>query len=1165
MQRFFHGGGVGGSIDLPQLQSAMQVIEQACISFQMQINPAEAEATLLGLRQSPHAYQTCQYILENSQVGHARFQAASALRDVAIRDWGSLTPLHKTGLISFCLRFIFQHSSSSEGYVLTKISSVAAQFLKRGWLEFTVAERETFLAEVKQAVLGTHGLVAQFIGISFLESTVSEFSPSTSTSMGLPREFHEQCRDSLELDYLKQFYFWAQDAASSVTQKIVASDSEIPEDKLCASALNLMLQILNWDFQFNKGAGESVKNRAGVFAPKVRNDVDLLRKSAYTQPGSAWRDALLSSGNIGWLLGLYGTLRQKFFSNGYWLDSPLAETARKLLVQFCSLTGTIFPSDNGQMQEQHLVQILSGIIQWVNPPDAISEAIEDGRTASEMLDGCRALLSIATLTTPLVFDNLLRSISSFGTLSLLSALTREVLKARIACNTDEETWSWVARDILLDTWTALLQPANINKDTKLPPEGITGAATVFELVVESELTVATRSAFDDDEDCDYLRASISAMDERLSSYALIARAAVDVTIPLLTRVFSARVALLHQGRGTSDPTCTLEEIYSLLLITGHVLADAGEGETPLVPEALKAHVVGDAEQHPVIVLSSSVIRFAEQSLDPDMRASFFSPRLMEAVIWFLARWSHTYMMPPDNNKAYNCNRDSDNVRKLVSLHPWKALYEFCGEHEQGKLILDVIVRVALMTLVSYPGENNLQALTCYQLLPALVRRKNVSLYLVTLDSWHNLANAFANERTLFSLTAPYQRSLADTLVRSARGMNTSKASQYVRDLMRQITAYVLDISSKNDLKRIAQQPDAILWVSSLFERLRGAAKASLPETQKALYEMGVSVMSSVLVLIEVYKHEPAVVYVLLKFVVDWVNGQIAYLEVKDTATVVNFCLQLLQLYSSHNIGKISVSFSSSLISEVNADKYKDLRALLQLLEHLCSKDLVDFSSDSDVAEKTDISQVIYLGLSIITPLISLELLKYPKLCHDYYTLLSHLLEVYPEKIAQANADMFAHLVGTLEFGLHNQDVDIVNMCLDALNALASYQYKERAAGREGLVSHATGKSQGDVLSPFVQLLLQWLLFEDYSSDLVSSAADALLPLILCEQGLYQRLGHELIEKQATPDLKSRLANALHALTSSNQLSTDLDRGNYKKFRKNLYNFLIEVRGFLRTN
>lgn len=32
----------------------------------------------------------------------------------------------------------------------------------------------------------------------------------------------------------------------------------------------------------------------------------------------------------------------------------------------------------------------------------------------------------------------------------------------------------------------------------------------------------------------------------------------------------------------SDPTETLEELYSLLLIAGHILADEGQGETPSV-------------------------------------------------------------------------------------------------------------------------------------------------------------------------------------------------------------------------------------------------------------------------------------------------------------------------------------------------------------------------------------------------------------------------------------------------------------------------------------------------------------------------------------------------------------------------------------------------------
>ncbi|XP_048323988.1 uncharacterized protein LOC107412327 isoform X2 [Ziziphus jujuba] len=1084
----------GGTPDLAQLQSTMHAIELACTSIQMHMNPAAAEATILSLSQSRQPYQACKFILENSQVANARFQAASAIRDAAIREWGYLTSDDKINLISFCLGFVMQHANSPEGYVQAKVSSVAAQLLKRGWLDFTTAEKEAFFNQVNQAVSGIHGVDVQYTGINFLESLVSEFSLSTSSAMGLPREFHEECRKSLEMNYLKTFYCWARDAALSVTNRITESDSAIPEVKACTAALRLMVQILNWDFVCNSSGGAT---STSIFQVGGRQASDSPKRSEcnLVQPGPAWRDILVTSGHIGWLLNLYSALRQKFSCEGYWLDCPIAVSARKLIVQFCSLTGTIFPSDNAQMHEHHLLQLLSGIIQWIDPPDAVSKAIESGKSESEMLDGCRTLLSIATVATPSIFDQLLKSIRPFGTLTLLSTLMGEVVKILMTNNSEEEAWSWEARDILLDAWTALLVPLDRNGGNELLlPEGKNAAANLFALIVEAELKAAAASAFKDDADSDYLQASISAMDERLSSYALIGRAAIDATIPLLSRLFSERFTRLNQGRGIVDLTETLEELYSLLLITGHVIADEGEGETPLVPNAVQTHFsyVVEADKHPVIILFSSIIRFSEQSLDPEMRQSVFSPRLMEA-------------------------------------------------------------------------------LTCFQLLHTLVRQKHICLHIVALDSWHDLANAFANEKSLLLLNTAHQRSLAQTLVRSASGIrNSESANQYVRDLMGHMARYLVELSSKSDFKVVAQRPDIILSVSCLLERLRGASSASEPRTQKAIYELGFSVMNPVLVLLEVYKHESAVIYLLLKFVVAWVDGQISYLEAQETAVVVNFCMSLLQLYSSHNIGKISLSLSSSLLSEAKTEKYKDLRALLQLLSNLCSKDLVDFSSESIDTQGTNISQVVYFGLHIVTPLISLDLLKYPKLCYDYFSLLSHMLEVYPETVAQLDSESFCRVVASLDFGLHHQDTEIIDMCLRSLRALASYHYGETRAGKAGLGSHATGVTdpsgnlQEGIFSRFLHSLLQLLLFEDYSPDLVSSAADALLPLMLCEQGVYQRLANELIERQSIPALKSRLVNALQSLTGTNQLSTTLDRKNYQIFRKNLNKFLIDVRGFLRT-
>ncbi|KAL9289532.1 putative armadillo-like helical protein [Arabidopsis thaliana] len=102
--------------------------------IQINSNPVAAEATILSLHQSPQPYKACKYILENSQVANARFQAAAAIREPAIREWSFLATDDKGGLISFCLGYVMQHANSSEGYVLSKVSSVAAQLVSCGGL-----------------------------------------------------------------------------------------------------------------------------------------------------------------------------------------------------------------------------------------------------------------------------------------------------------------------------------------------------------------------------------------------------------------------------------------------------------------------------------------------------------------------------------------------------------------------------------------------------------------------------------------------------------------------------------------------------------------------------------------------------------------------------------------------------------------------------------------------------------------------------------------------------------------------------------------------------------------------------------------------------------------------------------------------------------------------
>ncbi|XP_037406626.1 exportin-4 isoform X1 [Triticum dicoccoides] len=1153
----------GGVPDPQQLQATMLAIEQACSLIQVHMNPAEAEKVLSSLHSSLMPYQACRFILETSLMPNARFQAAGAIGDAAIREWGILTDDNKRSLILYCLNYVMEHAGSPDGYVQSKVSAVAARLLKRGWLEFPDQEKGAIFFEVEQSIRGMHGPNRQFAGINFLETLVSEFSPSTASSMGLPKEFHDQCQLSLEVKFLKDFYCWAQAAVFNTADKILNSNVTIPEEKACSAALRLMLQILSWSFKPTlEHENLDAKIKSGL-----RSDAINLRKfeRSLVKPGSLWTDILISSAHTIWVLNFYTTLRQKYSYDTLWGDSPIAVSCRQLIVQLCSLAGAVFPNDNGDAQIEHFMHILSAVILWIEPPNVIAESIRNGGSESEFIDSCHVLLSVASLTSSSLFDNLLKSIRQYGTINLLSALTSEAVKSVLDNQNEEETWGSDALDILLETWNVILGEACADK-SPMSADGALAASNLFKIIVESHLKAAADSAFEDSDDAEYFHVSVSKRDEQLALYALIARAAADTTIPFLEQLFSERFARLSQQRDVeNDPTRTLEELYWLLLITSHVLTDSGEGETLLIPEALQAGFTNVVEvaQHPVVTLSWSIINFSRQCLDPGIRGRYFSPRLMEAVIWFLARWVATYLVPLD------VSREIDSVGRHGSQHSRKLLNSFAWDNNQGELVLDFVALMSMVALTTYQGEIELQTLTCQKLLASVVRRKHTCAYVVQLDSWRDLTRAFASGRSLFSLSGRLQRSLAETLACAASCIKDPESSvQYLRDLMGPVAGCLVENASRSDLKSVAHQPDVIYMVCCLLERLRGAARATQPRTQKVLFEMGHTVMNSLLTLLEVYKNQSEVVYMILKFVVDFIDGQAVFLDGKETSVLMSFCLHLLQIYSSHNIGKVMLSLSSSLRSESQSEKYKDLRALLRLLTNICSKDLVGFLSDSNIEGSPDIAEVIYVGLDIVTPLISLDLLKYPKLSRDYFVLMSHLLEVYPEKVAHLNRDAFGRITGSLEFGLRNQDGDVVERCLTAVNALASYHFKERFGGRGGLGSQvmesegSNGKLQESISSHFLRLLLQLLLFEDFRMELAGSAADALLPLLFCEQELYQRLVHELLEKEQNPTIKSRLALAFHNLTSSNNLSSTLDRPNRQKFRKNLRVFLGEVSGFM---
>lgn len=79
-------------------------------------------------------------------------------------------------------------------------------------------------------------------------------------------------------------------------------------------------------------------------------------------------------------------------------------------------------------------------------------------------------------------------------------------------------------------------------------------------------------------------------------------------------------------------------------------------------------------------------------------------------------------------------------------------------------------------------------------------------------------------------------------------------NQYVRDLLSPLASTLATISKHDDLQVLSQQPNVIIQVSCLIDRLRGAARATLPRSQSAIFDVGAAVMEPLLVLMRTYNN-----------------------------------------------------------------------------------------------------------------------------------------------------------------------------------------------------------------------------------------------------------------------------------------------------------------------
>jgi hypothetical protein len=107
-------------------------------------------------------------------------------------------------------------------------------------------------------------------------------------------------------------------------------------------------------------------------------------------------------------------------------------------------------------------------------------------------------------------------------------------------------------------------------------------------------------------------------------------------------------------------------------------------------------------------------------------------------------------------------------------------------------------------------------------------------------------------------------------------------------------------------------------------------------------------------------------------------------------------------------------------------------------------------------------------------------------------LISHLIELFPDKLAGLPTPLFNNLMASLEYGIRHDISDVNILTLHAIAPLALWLYNQHMNGMNiNFIKESIQK--------FLQELLNCLLFQHLDTTVVDAASDALLGLICIQK------------------------------------------------------------------